>query len=757
MMKKLLPILLCLSMILPLTGFMPASKLALICRKQPVKLVNGSGDILFEGNYFRLSVSPSDAAAYPALKQWAENFNAEQETDLKTFVKEQSRDVYTQFENGSVLQYSRIETFVPVRADSAVVSFALADDTYLGGAHGYRSFKGVNIDPSTGEPLSFSDIIADTESLPEILFWEVLVQSAEDDVWSGDLIRDQEAYEESPERKAFCSYVKEALKNDAAALAWALDTRGVRFWFDDYCMGVYAAGSRECRLAFEEYPDLFTDAAIDSFLEYSDEEGSPAADSDAPAVRMLSSLRAEIMDTYGYDAARAYAEFLSDYMEHPLAAEESSVDMGSGDMDSGETGDSETDVPSSAEDVLFAPIYLDGDDIPELAVANGTAPWNPVHLLSYDPAGQTVSKCGEFSMYGKMYYIERTGIILPVYYIPAMFEELYLFDRGSVESYTLPGEPGDPLILPDGSGDEPAFTPVFSEFRPMLLSEYPGGGELREALERAAGISYISDTLSGLWQAEGPAPAEQAESSEEICQYLEITDDARFAIFDENGYVMYMGAVFETEERDPHGMRSYEFRTMDGGLFEMPDWYTADDPLNDRVSFGLHSGSFARYTDTGGGTPVRSPEIYLLPDLQFRGEWRSTDVTGAGENDGASAAEENGSAAMLAIDMTNAMSGGYMFAIDFGNGIEGAGFAAPDGDDTLYITQAYAAESTGDLRDDDGSFSAGFDDGSISARINDGGDAFGGIITREDDVIILTITYSDGSVPEEGAVYRFTY
>ena len=204
-------------------------------------------------------------------------------------------------------------------------------------------------------------------------------------------------------------------------------------------------------------------------------------------------------------------------------------------------------------------------------------------------------------------------------------------------------------------------------------------------------------------------------------------------------------------------MRSYEFRTMDGGLFEMPDWYTADDPLNDRVSFGLHSGSFARYTDTGGGTPVRSPEIYLLPDLQFRGEWRGTDVTGAGENDGASAAEENGSAAMLAIDMTNAMSGGYMFAIDFGNGIEGAGFAAPDGDDTLYITQAYAAEGTGDLRDDDGSFSAGFDDGSISARINDGGDAFGGIITREDDVIILTITYSDGSVPEEGAVYRFTY
>lgn len=704
MMKKLLPILLCLSMILPLTGFVPASKLALVCRKQPVKLVNSSGDVLFEGNYLRLSVSRSDAAVYPALKQWAEDFNAEQEMDMKAFVKAQSRDVYTQFENGSAIMYSRSETFIPVRADSTVVSFALADDTYLGGAHGYRSFKGVNIDPSTGGSLSFSDIIADTESLPEILFWEVLVQSAEDDDWSGDLIRNQEAYEESPERKAFCSYVKEAIKNDAAALAWALDTRGIRFWFNDYCMGVYAAGSRECRLAFEEYPDLFTDAAIDFFLEYSDEAGSTSAESAVSAVRMLSSLRTETLDTFGYDAVRAYADFLSDYMEHPLTVEEG-IGM----------EDGENDRPSSAEDVLFAPVYLDGDDIPELAIANGTAPWNPVHLVSYDPAGQTVSECGAFSMYGKMYYKERTGIILPVYYIPAMFDELYRFDRGSVDQYTFPGE------SEDDSGEGPAFTPVFSEFRPMRLSEYPDGGELREALERAAGISYISDTLSGLWQAEDPAPEESEGSSEEIYQYLEITDDEGAVIYDQNGYVMYMGSVFKTEERDPHGMRSYEFYTMDGGLFEMPDWYTADDPLNDRISFSFHSGSFARYTDTGGGTPVRSPGIYLLPDLQFRGEWHG--MGGTGEN------ERN---AMLAIDMTNAMSGGYMFVIDFGNGIEGTGFAAPDGDDMLYITQAYASEGTG-------------------------GNAFGGTFSREGDVIILTITYSYGSTPEEGAVYRFTY
>ncbi|MBO5999087.1 MAG: hypothetical protein J6P87_05320, partial [Lachnospiraceae bacterium] len=181
MRRKLLSLLLCICLFSFLTGFVPDPRagepagrgagtpepLGILYRKQPAELVNSEGDVLIEGNTFLLYLSPSDAAARPALQKWIEDFNREREEDQEAFIRDQTRDVYTQFENGLSLAYSRTETFIPVRADSAVLSFAVAEDTYLGGAHGYRSYQSFNIDPLTGKALSFSDIITDTEELPD--------------------------------------------------------------------------------------------------------------------------------------------------------------------------------------------------------------------------------------------------------------------------------------------------------------------------------------------------------------------------------------------------------------------------------------------------------------------------------------------------------------------------------------------------------------------------------------------------------------
>lgn len=119
----------------------------------------------------------------------------------------------------------------------------------------------------------------------------------------------------------------------------------------------------------------------------------------------------------------AYAKFLSTYMEHPAMSKTLSEEFG------------EEDKPESLVGVSFTLIYVDDDDIPELAVANGDAPWNPVHVFSYKDG--EVKETGEYSMYGKMYYSPKKGYILPMYYIPAENAEIEIYGSEKTIPFNL--------------------------------------------------------------------------------------------------------------------------------------------------------------------------------------------------------------------------------------------------------------------------------------------------------------------------------
>ncbi|MCR5403715.1 MAG: hypothetical protein K6E91_07865 [Butyrivibrio sp.] len=119
----------------------------------------------------------------------------------------------------------------------------------------------------------------------------------------------------------------------------------------------------------------------------------------------------------------AYAKFLSGYMEHPAMSTSLSEEFG------------EEDKPDEAGDVLFSLIYLDDDDIPELVLANGTAPWNPVHVFACKDG--EVKETGEYSMYGKMYYTPKKGYILPMYYIPVADAEIMIYGSDKTIPFDL--------------------------------------------------------------------------------------------------------------------------------------------------------------------------------------------------------------------------------------------------------------------------------------------------------------------------------
>ena len=183
-------------------------------------------------------------------------------------------------------------------------------------------------------------------------------------------------------------------------------------------------------------------------------------------------------EEYQSEAIEAYAEYLEDYMEHP--AKEPDDEFGKEDL---------------PEFVRFSLIYINDDLIPELAVANGTEPWNPVHLFTYNLTKKTVDHAGAYSMYGEMYYADRSGFFLPSYYMSPMSGTMYEITGGvapyvvnewgydlTTEDYYLDGEivSEEEYTKTMETWTGPGFQPVFGE-RPSYLEEV---SDIRETLIR---------------------------------------------------------------------------------------------------------------------------------------------------------------------------------------------------------------------------------------------------------------------------------
>ena len=679
MKKRILVIMLALSVMLSATGFAPVKNdtkgwkkifkeaienagaekdslgedIPYTYKGQALVLENADGDAMSSGSYFVIGLDAETAKKYPKLSKWVLAHNQEQASYQEEYVLRTAGDVYEMYDSGWEASFSNDGTFYPVRSDSNVFSFILGTYSYMGGAHGYQSYKGFNIDPATGDEICFYDVFDSTDGLADILFKEILAQNEDLVDWFGDLLDDENAYKNSDERKSFTDLVKRNLEESPVTLAWALDYDGVRFYFEDYSLGSYAAGARNCKLRFDDYPELFTEnyktETIPDHKEIAVQE-----DAATPS----------ILRVYGLDAVYAYASFLQDYMKHPAVAENDDGD----------------DTPADADDVLINVIYLDDDEIPELVIANGNDPENPVHLFSYDPESQEISEDGFFSMYGKMYYEPGKGNFIPMYYLPYGDGEVYSYENGKpekkiswqmdfsgdTEKYYVNGKltSKSEVEKTRDMWQQHPFRSVFSEFKPICLGEALNseeGSGIRQKLQRAAGLGRTGNELDGVWYSE-----KTEKEKGEYFTYLEL-DGYNFAVYDENGYVEYMGVLGDNiEEFSLHNNCSFEAYTMDGGFFSFGEWLQADDPAEDHVEF--HDQTFTRYDSDYSGSPVRSPRDYLNTDIVFLGEHSGV-----------------GSDGTLKIEQANVQTGGYEVTIDFGNGHTASGNANPMHNGGLFI------------------------------------------------------------------------
>ena len=212
-----------------------------------------SSALMMEGNYYSISLDSSDSRLYPQLSNALDTYNAAEEKRVTDAMSSAAPDMIELQGNGFDGSGDIFTDIYLLRADEKAFSFCISDYSFLGGAHGFTQYYGYCYDPKTGERINFSDIFKSTYDLPGIIVDELLKQNE-------DLIG---YFKECPsDKENLLADIPSRLENEAKGLAWALDYDGIWFYFEDYAMGAYVAGSQAVKVSFSDYPEIFTNTFV---------------------------------------------------------------------------------------------------------------------------------------------------------------------------------------------------------------------------------------------------------------------------------------------------------------------------------------------------------------------------------------------------------------------------------------------------------------------------------------------------------------
>jgi len=241
-------------------------------QSHPVALYDGD-QLLSEGNYYTITLDQNSEKRYPKLAERLEAYNGEQESQMIDYIKSTEAEVVELFSTGWGLGYEEYYGFIPVRADGNVFSFVNLESTYLGGAHGFVSYAAYNIDPVTGEDISFLDVVKDQEKLPDIIVDELKNQNEDLADYFEDIPSDMENLRAG---------IPDRYEDNARNLSWAIDyDGGIWIYFEDYAMGSYAAGSQSVKIMSGAYPEILSD----KYLYSEDVTELPAIDNQAKELK----------------------------------------------------------------------------------------------------------------------------------------------------------------------------------------------------------------------------------------------------------------------------------------------------------------------------------------------------------------------------------------------------------------------------------------------------------------------------------------
>ena len=130
------------------------------------------------------------------------------------------------------------------RADDAVVSYLEMEYENGAGAHGMYGWQGVNLNTMTGEEIALSAVVKDMGRFTDIIIAQLK--------------------KEHPEASFFDMETQVRKYALQGKLNWTLDPRGVTVYFNPYAIAAYAEGLLQTTVLFQEQPQLFNEAYLET-------------------------------------------------------------------------------------------------------------------------------------------------------------------------------------------------------------------------------------------------------------------------------------------------------------------------------------------------------------------------------------------------------------------------------------------------------------------------------------------------------------
>ena len=212
--------------------------------------LNAEGDVLANGYYDEITLPEDVKDKYPDLSDMIDQYNRSEHEKITSFLSESEAEIKELRAEGMHSSYYEERRITPLRSDGRVFSFSVMDDSYFAGAHGFTSFGAVNFDPEQGQEIQFNDVIKDSGNLADIIYEELIDQNE-------DLV---EYFEQVPtDRENLLDNINAGIEDEGTSLTWGLSYDGMIFYFDDYAMGSYVAGSRQAIVRYKDHPEVFDD------------------------------------------------------------------------------------------------------------------------------------------------------------------------------------------------------------------------------------------------------------------------------------------------------------------------------------------------------------------------------------------------------------------------------------------------------------------------------------------------------------------
>ena len=145
--------------------------------------------------------------------------------------------------NPDMVEYTFDRDILVARSDETVLSMAVMESSYLGGAHSFCATIGRTYDTQTGKELSLKDVVSDYDGI-----YEYVKTQLEENYDQSMFFED---YQDTLQKMFYDE------SGDYGTVQWTISQTGLSIYFNQYDLAPYVAGSQQVDISFKAQPQLF--------------------------------------------------------------------------------------------------------------------------------------------------------------------------------------------------------------------------------------------------------------------------------------------------------------------------------------------------------------------------------------------------------------------------------------------------------------------------------------------------------------------